>query len=191
MEISLPVKVAIATENQGKIQGVKDALEDFGKVYSRHYELTPCKTDSGVSDTPLSDDEGIQGCINRLASVKESLPDMDLYIAVEGVLAVAHNSWFVRGWTMIEDPTRRRTAIACGSSVQIPDEVAKHISPEEQFSETVKTAYQTRPQEEAIIRNLGANGLFSDGPYKRRDSFYDGTRICLAQLMNERNWTKP
>lgn len=180
--------VVVATRNQGKLDAVKRALDYMGEKSNVDYEIVAVEAESGVPDTPLSDEEGLKGCANRLSAIKKSNPNSELYIALEGVLTQVGDKWFVRGWTMLEEPSTERVVVACGAAVQVPQSVTSLISSMDQFSETVKSVYAVTEAEAADIRNMGANGVFSGGEYTRRDTFYDGIRICLAELANDRNW---
>ena len=180
--------VVIATENRGKLRGIEQAIGDANWGSPKRIGIRTCKTESGVADTPLSDEEGILGCMNRLESVKAAYPGKELYIAAEGILAAIGNNWFIRGWTVIEDAVNEHTAIASGAAVQVPNKIARYIKPDEQFSDTVARTYDMSVEEQLSLRDLGANGVFSNGAYGRRDTFYDGARICLAQIVSERYW---
>jgi len=180
--------VVVATKNLGKLRGIEQAIDDTDWGSPKNISILASKTESGVANTPLSDEEGVLGCMNRLRSIKVAYPGKELYIAAEGVLAVISEHWFVRGWTVIEDAVNERTAIASGAGVQVPSRIARHICPDEQFSDTLARTYDLSVEEQHTMRDLGANGVFSNNAYGRRDTFYDGARICLAQLLSERNW---
>lgn len=180
-------RIAIATNNKGKVEAAKAALDNTPFVDS-HREIFTHSVESGVSDSPLSDEEGITGCVNRIEAIKEIYPNVELYIALEGVLAQIGKNWFIRGWTVVEDTALQRTAIASGASVQIPESIISSIDSMDQFSETVKNTYAVTPDEASKIRDFGSNGVFSNGIYTRHNTFYDGVGICLASISNERNW---
>lgn len=181
--------IVVATTNVGKLDACFRAFDHHAEANPGfEYTILPVSVESGVSDTPLSDDQGTLGCEKRLAAAQQALPDQDLYVALEGVISQVSDRWFVRGWTMINDPLSKRSAVASGAAVEVPALLTKRISSMDQFSDIVAQVYAVTTDEKAEVRNIGANGVFSNGEYTRRDSFYDGIRICLAYLTNERNW---
>lgn len=182
------MNIVVTTENAGKLRAAHEALSFSAEALGEEYQVIPVSVESGVADTPLSDEEGVQGCINRIEAAKTAYPDAEIYIALEGVLARVKKDWFVRGWTVVEDVKRQRTTTACGAAVQVPEAVTSSISAIDQFSSTVKDVYAVTPEEAAEVRNIGANGVFSDGVYTRFNTFYDGIRIALAEINNDRNW---
>lgn len=182
------INIVIATKNQGKLEGASAALNDFLSCNGKELgSLITSEVESGVADTPLSDEEGLTGCENRLKTIHSEYPGSDLYIALEGVLSLVKDDWFVRGWTMIDDATSNRRSTASGAAVQVPTFLTQFIDDTEQFSVRVSDVYGVNDTEKDSVRTLGANGVFSNGRYMRKNSFYDGISICLAQLANDRN----
>ena len=183
-------KIVVATENKGKVGAAERAFQGHKEQHPVFdFEIIPVSAESGVADTPLSDEEGLLGCANRIADAKETHPGASIYVAMEGILTQVEGQWFVRGWTMLEDTELERTASASGASVQVPDSIVAQISSAEQFSHAVRDTYAVTAAEAAEVRNIGANGVFTAGEYGRPDTFYDGVRICMALVSNDRNWS--
>ena len=59
--------ILLSSINQAKNQAIKD----FFALQNIVIDLTSIDVDSGVSKTPNSDNEGIQGCINRINNSKK------------------------------------------------------------------------------------------------------------------------
>lgn len=178
-------KIVTATTNEGKVEATRRAVES---CLEDTFTIVPVAAESGVAPTPTSDEEGLLGCANRLESAKELIPDASIYIAMEGVLVQVGSEWFVRGWTLLEDTELDRKVTASGASVQVPHVIASQIAPGGEFNHLVRDTYPLNDEEREALRNIGANGAFSGGEYQRQDMFYDGVRICLAMVNNERNW---
>lgn len=186
--INESLSVAVATQNQGKLEGVAKALFIASSHESASYVLKPVKTESGVADTPLSDEEGILGCENRLLEIEQRHSGLELYIALEGVMAQVNKAWFVRGWTKVKHAPSGRNAIACGAAVQIPPKLVPALDDAKEFSRSVSQLYDVTADEGVAVRDVGVNGVFSQGEYVRSNTFFDGVRICLAYIENDRNW---
>lgn len=178
-------KIAVATTNKGKLVGIKRAFAEHAASGRYSYALIPISVESGVSDTPLSDEEMLEGCSNRLMALRSIAPEADIYAAVEGGFALAGMRWYVRGWSLIHDKALDRTASASGASVQVPVAYSGLLRPAERFTDSLQQFGSDNAQ---ALRDLGANGVFSGGVYTRSDTFYDGIRICLAEIGREENW---
>ena len=92
-------KIVVCSKNKAKNEAVKSVLNMFLK----NFEIISLETNSGVSETPMSHEEGINGCINRIKGAKEKINNGDLYIAMEGILNKVCNETFLCGWTVIYD----------------------------------------------------------------------------------------
>lgn len=185
-------QIVAATENPGKLAAVQAAFEEIGPVYGwDSFSITASKSESGVAKSPDSDEMGLEGCRNRIKYAKELYPDADLYIALEGVISTTNTGEaYVRGWTMIEDVLSSRVVSASGASVEVPDFIATKMDADHEFSDLVREVYPLEEHLKKELRNIGANGVFTNKEYGRHDSFYDGIRICLSLLSNDSNWPK-
>ncbi len=181
--------IVVATANEGKLSAVRAAFENFGTKYGwGEYQIVSDDSQSNVAATPTSDEAGLVGCENRLASARASVPHADMYIALEGIVCELKGRACVRGWTMMEDVDSRRIVSASGASVEVPGFIASQIKSDKEFNHLVRDMYSMDDQMRSDLRNIGANGAFTQGEYGRQDSFYDGVRICLSLLANPHNW---
>lgn len=181
--------IVVGTANEGKLNAVRASFEDFGSKYGwSEYSIVPYDSPSGVAATPMSDEDGFIGCENRIAAARAAIPNADMYIALEGIVYSIGEKAYIRGWTMMEDVDTGRIVSASGASVEVPRYISSQIQGTEEFNDLVKDIYPMDEQTATSLRNIGANGAFTQGEYGRQDSFYDGTRICLSLLANSHNW---
>lgn len=87
------LKVAIATNSQEKISGVKDAISRFFCVKESEIEFYFKPIKSGVSEQPFGD-ETYEGALNRVNGIKREIPDMDFYISCEAGIENAFDQYF-------------------------------------------------------------------------------------------------
>jgi non-canonical (house-cleaning) NTP pyrophosphatase len=91
------MKVVLASESKVKIAAVQKAFSDTS------IELVPISVPSHVSEQPF-DDETLTGAFNRLNAAQLTVPDADMYIAIENgifeedghfvdraIVAITHN----------------------------------------------------------------------------------------------------
>lgn len=64
-----------------------DAVRSVMKQYFENFEIKSLETNSGVSETPVGDEEGITGCCNRIKDAINQESKGDFYVAMEGILS--------------------------------------------------------------------------------------------------------
>ncbi|KAK4184169.1 inosine triphosphate pyrophosphatase-like protein [Podospora australis] len=78
------IKIIVASHNPVKIAA---ALEGFQRMFpdkAATYKASGVSVPSGVPDQPLSDEETLQGALNRVHNAREVDPDADFYVGLEG-----------------------------------------------------------------------------------------------------------
>ena len=58
-------KIIVCSKNKAKNEAVNKVMKDY---FTSEFEIISLETESGVSETPNSDEEGIKGCHNRISS---------------------------------------------------------------------------------------------------------------------------
>ena len=112
-------KIVVGSENPVKIEAVKQAFELVWP--NEDWQVEGVGVDSGVSDQPMSDQEGIQGATNRAKrSLTES--DADFSVGLEGGLEQIEGKWFDCGWIVVID---KEGGLGIGSTIRmrVPEEM--------------------------------------------------------------------
>ncbi len=93
------MKIAIGTKNPAKIKAVEDAFRE----YFKDQELTFIGVDvpSGVSDQPMSDEETLQGALNRARDAQSKVPGADYGVGIEGGVQMINQAWFVGNFACV------------------------------------------------------------------------------------------
>lgn len=76
------MKVVVASKNPVKIAATRCAFEAC--FPSETVEVQPVSADSGVDDQPFSDEDTRHGAINRAHNARETVPDADFWVGLEG-----------------------------------------------------------------------------------------------------------
>lgn len=166
-------RIIVCSKNVAKNQAVRDVLKDFFE----EFEIQSLETVSGVSETPMGDEEGILGCLGRIKDALSQEKSGDLYIAMEGILSPTSYGTFLCGWTVIYDPASKEYFYGCSAKVKIPDAVIKRVSNTQRLSDVVA---KFMGQAEENVRKIGTNGLLTHGVYTRVNEFTDSTLCALA-----------
>ena len=164
------VRVVVCSKNKAKNKAVENVIKEF----IDDYKIISLETISGVSETPMSHEEGIKGCINRIMSAKEK-ESADLYIAMEGILNKVCDEYFLCGWTVIYD--NDKYYYGCSAQVHVPIDIIKNLSSDERLSDIVAKYYNNT---ENNVRNYGTNGMLTNGCYTREDEFTDSVLCAIS-----------
>ena len=167
------MKIVVCSKNKAKNKAVEDVLNEFFD----NYEIIPLETNSNVSETPIGDEEGITGCINRINDAKNQINDADLYVAMEGIITNTLNESFLCGWTLIYDKDSNDYLYGCSSKVHIPKYIMENLTKNQRLSEVV-AKYMNSTDEEVSI--YGTNGMLTNGVYTRTMEFTDSVKCAIS-----------
>lgn len=169
----------LTSENKAKMNAVRTILQE---VYGDDIVVDAISVDSGVSETPTSHDEGIEGCVNRIANAKEADSDYDGYLGLEGIIVAQATGTFLCGWAVIEDAEGRQ-GMGCSAQVRLPQTLVATIKPEEKLADKVVELY---PDVAHMLPEVGTNGALTNGRYTRVDEFMDALNCALGDLLMQR-----
>ena len=175
------MKIVVCSKNKAKNKAVENVIKDFFE----DYEIISLDTNSGVSETPMSNEEGIEGCINRIEDAKKQ-EQADLYISMEGILNKVNDETFLGGWTTIYDKERDIYSYGCSAMVHVPKEIIINLSKDERLSDIVAKYYGNTEEE---VRNYGTNGMLTNGCYTRTDEFTDSVLCAISSIYSKINHT--
>lgn len=170
------MKVAVGSENPVKINAVKHA---FSVVWpKKKFEVIGISVKSGVTDQPMSDEEGIKGATNR---AKKALKELkaDYGVGLEGGMHKIGKKWFDSGWIVIIDKKGR---VGIGSSARI--ETAPAIV------KLVKKGVELGAADDKIFKKKhskqkeGHFGLMTNGIITRKDGYMHGIVFALSRFLH-------
>lgn len=146
--------VAVGTENQAKIAAVVEivalAFPDT-QVDIRSHSVT-----SGVRDQPLTDNETIQGAVNRARTVSEIEPNTDIAIGLEGGVQDTEFGMFLRGWVAVIETKTNRIFYGHSGGMRIPDDIADELRNGEELGPL--TQKRNPHIEDTISNTIGTGG---------------------------------
>lgn len=112
-------KIAIGSINPVKIQAVKNAFND-GEI-----QIVSCSALSGVRPQPLSNEETLQGAINRARDCLEKT-DVGLAIGLEARVVVLKDKVYLCHWGAVVD-RNQNTYFTNGPLILLPTEYLKPL----------------------------------------------------------------
>ncbi|EBV3242469.1 hypothetical protein DOH76_23565 [Salmonella enterica subsp. enterica serovar Oranienburg] len=166
----------LASKNKAK----KEAVELIASELFKNYSINCCESNSGVSNTPLSDEEAIQGCINRIDSINGfDTSNESIYISMEGLIKKETFGCFVYGWVTIKWSKSKKIYYGCSGKVMLPDDVYNKCLKGEHLSDVVRSLH---PMNNDL---WGTNGLMTQGIYTRVDEFMTALKCAIGCFIGE------
>lgn len=117
------IKVIVASKNPVKIECAKNG---FSKVFpSDQIMVEGVSVPSGVADQPMTDEETLTGAKNRAENAKQTQPEADYWIGIEGGIAEPFESMEAFAWIYIISKDRQGKART--ASFDLPPQIQKLI----------------------------------------------------------------
>ena len=93
-------RVVVASENPVKIEAVRCGFERMFPGW--RFEIEGLSAPSGVSEQPLSDQEALQGAINRAQNAMRSAPQATYWVGVEGGVQAEQDGMSAFAWIVVQ-----------------------------------------------------------------------------------------
>ena len=119
------MKILIATNNKGKVEGAKRAFEK----YFDHIEVIGVSASSDVPEQPVNE-ETWAGAKNRVLNLKkyakENNVEADYFVSIESGMVNTYGSWMIVNIAVIEDKNGL-SAVSCSPGFPVPDRLVEKI----------------------------------------------------------------
>lgn len=163
------VKIAIGTKNPAKIK----AGELAGRELSA--ELISIDVPSEVSEQPFSDEETIEGALNRARNAMNEI-QADFGLGLEGGVVKTPYGLFICNWGALVTK-ENESYVSGGARIKLPDEIADELYSGRELG-PVMDEY-TKKQD--IRKSEGAVGIFSNGRITRDRMFEHIIELLVGQ----------
>ncbi|WP_328589040.1 DUF84 family protein [Sutcliffiella halmapala] len=166
------INIAIGSKNPAKYEAVIQALNELEIFYTwESFEV-----DSGVSAQPLSDQETINGAIQRAkgALLKSG---GDFAIGLEGGIVIGDSPQImVCNWGGLVDRTGKEF-IAGGARIALPDYFKEAVLAGKELGDLMDEYCQSKD----IRKHEGAIGIFTNGAVTRLEMFKHVSKMLIGQ----------
>ncbi|MFY4774542.1 DUF84 family protein [Metabacillus sp. RGM 3146] len=166
------MKIAIGTMNPVKINAIKNTFQAFDGV-----TFKPIAVSSGVSKQPLSDEETLEGAVNR-ANNALVRGEADAGIGLEGGIAETKEGYFLCNWGALSDGSGK-PIVAGGARILLPEEIGREVKDGRELGD-VMDEYTSLNN---VRQNEGAIGIFTAGLVNRTDMFIHVASLIAGQLL--------
>lgn len=161
------MKIAIGSKNPAKIQAVSDIYEQA--------EIISLQVESGVSEQPFSDEETINGAINRARNcLCES--DVEFGIGLEGGVVKMEHGLFLCNWGAMATKSGD-IFIAGGARIPLPEIIAERLESGEELG-PIMSDFTKKAN---ISKKEGAIGVFTNERITRAEMFGNIMKMLAGQ----------
>ena len=161
-------KVVVASTNPVKVRA---ALAGLQRMFPEaEFEAEPLSVPSGVADQPFSDQETLQGAMNRVENARQANPAADFWVGLEGGVERMGEELATFAWVAVADRdtlTKARSGTLC-----LPAAVARLVSDGVELGVANDTVFsQVNSKQKG-----GAVGILSKGVLDRQE-------LCLHTVL--------
>ncbi|PEA74798.1 inosine/xanthosine triphosphatase [Bacillus wiedmannii] len=161
------MKVVVGSKNKTKVGAVEKVWKDV--------TITSLSVPSGVANQPFTDEETMQGAVNR---AKRALQEGEAQIGIglEGGVMKTEHGLFMCNWGALATSTGK-TFVAGGARIKLPDDFLAPLEAGKELSEVMEEFVQRKD----IRSHEGAIGIFTDDYVDRTELFVHVVKLLVGQ----------
>lgn len=159
------MKIIIGSKNPTKIKAVQDIF------YNE--EVISLDVPSNVSVQPFSDDETMEGAINR---AKQCASDKAIGIGLEGGVMYVQDQLFLCNWGALVTPNKE-VYTASGARIPLPDEIDVQLKAGFELGDLM----DIYAKKKGVRHKEGAIGIFTNEKVSRHEMFAHVVKLLRGQ----------
>lgn len=137
------------------------------------------RVNSGVSAQPRSDAETRQGALNRARAARDTRPEGDYFVGMEGGVERVNGAWEAFAWMVIMDRAGQTGRGRTGVFV-LPDEIGKWLDKGLELGEADDRVFGISNSKQ----NMGAVGLLTRSMLNRAQYYEQAVILALLPWLN-------
>lgn len=164
------MKVIVGSLNSVKVNAVSEVLAPLG------YIVIGRSCDSGVSNQPKTDEEAIQGAINRAREVHQK---GEISVGLEAGVTIHNGTLFLTNWGVLISENEQ-TYIAGGTRIALPDILKKALYEDNlELSDAMEKYFFVKDAK----HHEGAIGYFTKNMVTRNDIFTHIVKLLYGEYL--------
>jgi inosine/xanthosine triphosphatase len=189
------VVIAVGSTRKPKLGAVQDALTSFGAILApeKQIEVVGVEVESGVSHTPVSREELMQGARQRAEAVAnlaaKNREPWNYFVGLEGGLDVVEDAGqrrvFLESWAYVSNGARG--FFGRSGSIEVTEAIAEEVV---DHGVELSVAIDRFSGEVGIRDAQGAWGVLSGNLMTRQDSFRIAVIAAFAPLYNAKMYRR-
>ncbi|WP_226583977.1 DUF84 family protein [Halobacillus litoralis] len=165
------MKIYVGSQNPTKIDSVKHVFPEM--------EIIGMEVESKVAAQPFSDEETLEGAINR-ARECASQSKAHLGIGLEGGVMEIEDDLYLCNWGALVD-NKENVYTASGARILLPEEIKADLEKGKELGD-VMDVYADKHD---VRKKEGAIGIFTNGMVRREEMFTHVVKLLKGQWLNE------
>lgn len=169
-------KVIVASKNPVKINSTK---EGFEKIFTEStFVFEGVSVPSDVSDQPMTDEETLQGAINRAKNAQQHSSDADFWVGIEGGIDEVEDGMIAFAWVAVL--SNNQIGKSRTSTFYLPPNVVQLIH------EGIELGYANDQVfgEKNSKHKGGAVGSLTGGVLRRTEYYVQAVMLALVPFRN-------
>ncbi len=171
-------KIIVASKNPVKINATRKAFETM--FPNEVFEIEGRSVPSFVSDQPMSDEETLEGAINRAENVKLAQRTADFWVGIEGGIEAFEGEMEAFGWMVILSKDKIGKARSC--TFPLPPYVAKAVLEGKELGLVNDDFFQMHNSKQGG----GAVGSLTNNKVTRMDLYVQPLMLALIPFLQEK-----
>ncbi|AST06418.1 inosine/xanthosine triphosphatase [Anoxybacillus flavithermus] len=169
------MKIAVGTKNNTKVKAVKAVFHEA------HHTIIASDVQPSVSKQPFSDEETLQGAIER-ATLAAHEQQAHIGVGLEGGVFVAHNGtvWLCN-WGALVDRDGV-VVVAGGARIPLPVEISEQLKTGKELAEVIDEYADRRD----VRSNEGAIGILTNGAIDRTTMYTHIVHMLKGQYKHQK-----
>lgn len=162
----------IGSMNKAKVEAAESMIFD----YDPYAFIQATSVSSGVSAQPMTDEETMNGAINRAVNVQKEYPNA-IGIGLEGGVKKLGSTYYICNWGALMLPDGHLIT-AGGAQIPLPDEIARELANGKELGPVIEQYFK----QNGLRQKEGAMGMFTAGAVTRIELFSHIVILLLGQL---------
>ena len=179
------MKIAVGTQNKGKIEAVKNALMNYPE-YS-NVEVTGIKCESGVSNQPIGLEEIIRGAMNRAKAAFEASGAALAFGLESGIFLVPQTKSDYMDTTACAIYDGKDFHLGLSSCFEYPKLMIKKVL-EEGKEISIAALELGFADDQSFREDMGMIGLLTKGVVTRKKYSEQAVYMALIHLLNKKHY---
>jgi Uncharacterized conserved protein len=173
------IHIAVGSKNKAKNLAVHTAFEKafpYATIETQGFDV-----ESGIADQPTTDEESIQGALNRANGALAQLATANYGVGLEGNTVTIAGRMYLHGWVAIVQKDSETSGIGHSSGLELPAYLKEGIEAGKELGPLLQEIL--KDEDNTIRHTQGTNGVLSGGLYTREQEFIDATTVALARFV--------
>lgn len=168
------MKVIVASKNPVKLNATKIGLQSYFKTF----EVLGIGVDSHVSDQPMTNDETLNGALNRARNAYKLHPDASYWVGIEGGLERDGESLMAFAWIVFYNGEKFGKART--TSFELPQKVKELVAEGYELGIANDILFHKKNSKQ----KAGAVGILTNNVVNRTELYKQAVQLALIPFLH-------